>query len=90
VKSFDQLRPRAGKNDIVNPYIKDELVRRTFNEMGHKAVQGQVNTLYINGIYKGYFNTVERYREPFFQAHFDTKNAFDIRINDVVEDGDSA
>jgi hypothetical protein len=89
VRSFDQLRPRAGKNDISNPFIKDELVRRLFNEMGHKAVQGQINTLYVNGIYKGFFNTVERYREPFFQSHFDTNNAFDIRINDVVEEGDS-
>ncbi len=26
VKSFDQIRARAGKNDIVNPFIKDELI----------------------------------------------------------------
>lgn len=90
VKSFDELRPRAGKNDISNPFIKDELVRRVFGDMGHKSVRGQINTLYVNGIYKGFFNTVERYREPYFQRHFDSNNAWDIRINDVVEEGDGA
>ncbi len=89
VKDFDQLRPRAGKNDISNPFIKDELVRRVFNDMGHKSVKGQINTLYINGQYKGFFNTVERYREPYFQAHFDSTNPWDIRIIDVVEEGDA-
>lgn len=89
VKNFDQLRPRAGKNDISNPFIKDELVRRIFNDMGNKSVMGQINTLYINGVYKGFFNTVERYREPYFQAHFDSKNAWDIRIIDTVEEGDN-
>ena len=89
VKSFDQLRPRAGKNDIQNPFIKDELVRRLFNDMGHKSVKGQINTLYINGSYKGFFNTVERYREPYFQGHFDSSNPWDIRIIDTVEEGDN-
>lgn len=89
VKNFDQLRPRAGKNDISNPFIKDELVRRVFNDMGHKSVKGQINTLYVDGVYKGFFNTVERYREPFFQTHFESNNPWDIRIIDVVEEGDS-
>ena len=89
VKSFEELRPRAGKNDISNPFIKDELVRRLFNDMGHKAVQGRLNTLYVNGIYKGFYNTVERYREPYFQRHFDSENLWDIRINDIVEEGDA-
>ncbi len=90
VKSFDQLRHRAGKNDIVNPFIKDEFIRRTFIDMGHPVVRGTFNTLYVNGAYKGYYNTVERYRAPFFQAHYDSTADWDIRINDAVEDGDSA
>ncbi len=60
VNTFDELRPRAGKNDISNPFIKDELVRRMFRDMGRLSVQGNINTLYINGVYKGFFNTVER------------------------------
>jgi hypothetical protein len=88
VRSFDELRPRAGKNDISNPFIKDELVRRLFTDMGHKAVRGTINALYLNGIYKGFYNTVERYRESYFQAHFDSSNSWDIRINDGLEDGD--
>ncbi|MDB6072007.1 MAG: hypothetical protein JWL81_3178 [Verrucomicrobiales bacterium] len=90
VKSFDQIRARAGKNDIVNPFIKDELIRRTFIDMGHPVVRGTFNTLYLNGVYKGFYNTVERYRAPFFQAHYGTGADWDIRINDNVEDGDTA
>lgn len=89
IKSFDELRHRAGKNDILNPFFKDEFVRRTFNDMGNHVSRGTFNTLYVNGVYKGYYNTVERYRAPFFQAHFDSKEDWDIRIMDAVEDGDS-
>ena len=90
VKKFDQLRPRAGKNDISNPFIKDELVRRVFHDMGHATVHGTINTLYVDGSYKGFFNTVERYRAPFFQTHYDSSADWDIRINDGLEEGDSA
>jgi hypothetical protein len=89
VKTFDQLRPRAGKNDLANPFIKDELVRRIFHDMGHAAALGVINTLYINGSYKGFYNTVERYRNSFFQAHFDSSADWDIRINDGLEEGDT-
>ncbi len=88
VRDFDQLRPRAGKNDISDPFIRDELVRRMGRQMGLSTVQGTINTLYINAIYKGYYNTVERYRESFFQSHYDSINPWDIRINDGIEEGD--
>ena len=89
VNTFDQLRPRAGKNDISNPFIKDELVRRMFQDMGRVSVQGQINTLYINGAYKGFFNTVERYRDGFFDEHYGVTGSWDIRIIDTTEEGDN-
>lgn len=89
VNTFDQLRPRAGKNDILNPFIKDELVRRMFRDMGRVSVQGNINTLYINGSYKGFFNTVERYRDGFFDEHYGVTGAWDIRIIDTTVEGDN-
>ncbi len=89
VNTFDELRPRAGKNDISNPFIKDELVRRMFRDMGRVSVQGNINTLYINGVYKGFFNTVERYRDGFFDEHYGVSGSWDIRIIDTTEEGDN-
>lgn len=89
VRTFDQLRARAGKNDIQNPFIKDELIRRTFIRMGHSVSKGVLNTLYINGSYKGFYNTVERYRSSFFQQHHGGGPDWDIIIRDAVEDGDT-
>lgn len=87
VRSFDRLRPRAGKNDMTSPFIKDELVRRLFSDMGHHVSRGTINTLYINGVYKGYYNTVERYRKSWFRSHYNSSLDWDIRINDAVEEG---
>ncbi|RYD38718.1 MAG: hypothetical protein EOP86_00090, partial [Verrucomicrobiaceae bacterium] len=89
VRTFDQLRARAGKNDILNPFIKDELIRRAFIRMGHAVSKGLINTLYINGVYKGFYNTVERYRAPFFQQHHGGGPDWDIIIREAVEDGDT-
>ncbi len=69
VDEFEQFRVRAGKNDIDNPFIKDEWVRRLYRDMGHVSSQGVINSLYVNGDFKGYYNMVERLREPFFNAH---------------------
>ncbi len=68
VDDYERLRLRAGKNDIQNPFITDELVRRLSADMGQPASQGVINSFYINGVFKGYYNTVERLREPFFRS----------------------
>ena len=39
VRKFDQLRLRAGKNDIRNPWIKDELARRLFGDRCDRRLQ---------------------------------------------------
>ncbi|YCM43333.1 lamin tail domain-containing protein [Verrucomicrobiaceae bacterium 227] len=85
VSDFEQLRVRAGKNDIVNPFITDELVRRLFGEMGQASSHGIINTLYINGEYKGFFNMCERLREPFMQKHHGGNEEWDVRqVNDYA------
>jgi len=85
VADFEQLRIRAGKNDISNPFITDELVRRLFGEMGQASSHGIINTLYVNGKYKGFFNMCERLREPFMQKHHGGNEDWDVRqVNDYA------
>ncbi|MGI9242373.1 MAG: lamin tail domain-containing protein [Verrucomicrobiales bacterium] len=83
---FDDLRLRAGKNDSNNPFIKDEFMRRLHVNMGRVAAKGRLVNLYVNGLYKGYFNLVERVREEFLRTHYDTSNGFDIwHIREIAE-----
>lgn len=93
VDTFEQLRPRAGKNDINNPHIKDEVIRRLYLDMGNVGSRGIFNSLYLNGEWKGFYNTCERLREPFFQAHYPGSNEWDIRqagnANGGLAEGDN-
>jgi len=89
VNDFGQLRIRAGKNDIQNPFIVDEAVRRMFVQMGQKGSVGRINTLYVNGEYKGFFNMCERLREPFMQAHHGGNEEWDVRQVNDFPNGDA-
>ena len=46
----------------------DELIRRLSHDMGNPASLGVINSLYVNAELKGYYNMVERLREPFFRS----------------------
>lgn len=87
VVRFDHLRLRAGKNDVANPHITDELCRRIFTAMGNEGITGTWCTLYVNGVFKGYYNLCERVREPFFQEHYASSSAWDVIYNGVAENG---
>ena len=89
VTSFEQLRLRAGKNDIRDPWIKDELVRRLYHDMGHVSSIGITTTLYLNGVIKGFYNMTERLREPFMQDHHGGTRDWDIRQKDSIPTGDT-
>ena len=69
VDTFEKFRVRAGKNDISNPFVVDELVRRLHRDMGGVAATGVHCSLYVNGALKGYYNLCERLRSPFFGDH---------------------
>lgn len=93
VKNYERFRIRAGKNDIRNPFIIDELVRRLSRDMGNGASVGIINSLYINAELKGFYNMVERLREPFFrELHRSEDNAqWDVlqyEGNDNIAEGD--
>jgi hypothetical protein len=78
VTRFQDVRLRAGKNDISNPFIRDELLRRIFMGTGQKGSVGVFNTVYINGVFKGYFNLCERLREGFMQEHHNSSETWDV------------
>jgi hypothetical protein len=89
VNEFQQLRLRAGKNDNGNPFITDELVRRLWLDMGHVGARGLFCSLYVNAVYKGVFNLCERFREPFFQAHYASQASWDVDYSWTWVDGDN-
>lgn len=94
VEDYSQFRIRAGKNDISNPFIVDELVRRLSREMGNGASIGVINSLYVNAELKGYYNMVERLRAPFLSELYGTGDEVDWDIlafengTDNIADGD--
>jgi len=90
---YERFRVRAGKNDIENPFVIDELFRRLSHDMGHGASLGIINSLYVNGELKGFYNMVERLREPFFQSLHSTDSdaqwdVLQFEGNDNIAEGD--
>ncbi len=88
LRTFEEFRLRAGKNDISNPFIRDELTRRLYTDMGQVGAVGTFVSLYLNGAYKGYYNLTERLREPFMQAHHQSREPWDVYYIGVFENGD--
>ena len=88
VTQFEDIRLRAGKNDITNPFITDELVRRIHVNMGQIGSTGGFCTLWINGVFKGYYNHTERLREAFMQQHFRSSEPWDVRQVSDFTSGD--
>lgn len=88
VDYFEQLRVRAGRIDISNPWVKDEFMRRAYIGMGRQGSLGVLNTLYVNGKFCGTYNTCERLREPFMQQHFNSTAEWDVRQVSEIANGD--
>jgi autotransporter-associated beta strand protein len=88
VTRFTDIRVRAGKNDISNPWITDELMRRIFVNMGQIGSTGTFNTLWINGVFKGYYNLTERLRQGFMQQHHASSEFWDVQQVNEFSDGD--
>ncbi|HEY6229227.1 MAG TPA: lamin tail domain-containing protein, partial [Verrucomicrobiae bacterium] len=90
VSSFDQLVMRAGHNDDTNPFLKDELMRRMMIDCGQVGSHGAFQTLYVNGVYKGYYNLVERIEKHFCQAWHGSSLEWDVlEQNQIPLDGDN-
>ncbi|MBL9134419.1 MAG: lamin tail domain-containing protein, partial [Verrucomicrobiales bacterium] len=85
---FDDLRIRAGKNDWANPFIRDELVRRLYGQMGQPTSRGILVNLFINGQFKSYYNLVERLRTGFLQSRTGGSADWDIVLPIEIAEGD--
>jgi hypothetical protein len=89
VTLFEDMRLRAGKNDISNPFIRDELMRRIFIGTGQKGSRGTFVSLYINGVWKGYYNLCEHLREAFMQQQHGSAALWDVVQVGAFASGDS-
>ena len=89
VRQYDDVRLRAGKNELTNPFVRDEFTRRAMVEMGHVTALGDFVNLFVNASFKGYYNICERPREPFFQQARGTKGVFDVQNIEETPDGDT-
>lgn len=89
VTKFEDIRLRAGKNDIQNPFIRDELMRRIYIGTGQEGSRGIFATLYINGVFKGYYNLCEHLREGFMQQHYNSSASWDVRQVGEFVSGDT-
>ncbi len=89
VESFKSIVLRGGHNDSVNPFIKDELIRRLHMDMGNVASGGTMANLFINGQYKGYFNPCEHIKDVFCQQWYQSDKEWDVMTMSGIRDGDA-
>ncbi|MSU35079.1 MAG: hypothetical protein EXS36_08180 [Pedosphaera sp.] len=78
VDSFNTLHLRAGMNDPLNPFIRDEFIRTLSTTVGIPACHGTFVHLFLNGVYKGYYNPCERVDEDFLQAYHQGGDLWDV------------
>jgi hypothetical protein len=89
VESHKSIVLRSGMNDECAPFVKDEWMRRLFKEMGGVQETGTFANLYINGVFKAYYNPTGRATKQFYQEWYGTDNDFDIITQGGVRDGDA-
>ncbi|HPO70615.1 MAG TPA: lamin tail domain-containing protein [Anaerohalosphaeraceae bacterium] len=78
VDEMDTFVLRAGHNDQTNPFVRDEMIRRLQYQMGNQTARGTFVNLYINGVYKGYYNLCERINEDYCQKWFNSDKPWDV------------
>lgn len=88
--SFDTLVLRAGMNDHTNPYLLDEFVRTLARDCGQPAAVGTFVHLFLNGVYRGYYNPCERVDVDFLRAYHGGGTTWDVMAQfGEVREGDA-
>ncbi|MBX3746548.1 MAG: lamin tail domain-containing protein [Verrucomicrobiae bacterium] len=77
-RSFDTLVLRAGMNDHSNPFLLDELVRTLARDCRQPSAVGNFVHLFLNGVYRGYYNPTERIDVEFLRAYHGGGEEWDI------------
>ena len=86
VMEFNRLVLRSGVQDI-NPFILDEMARSIYGDMGHVTSHGIFTNMFLNGLYKGYYNPVERYDTYFFQSWYGGDEDWDVIRHSGLDEG---
>ena len=100
VKEFEEVILRGGGNNSWlhwnsderkrAEYLRDQWMRDTYREMGRLSARGRFVHLFLNGLYWGVYNLVERPGAPFMAEHLGGKETgFDVRNADRLLEGDS-
>jgi hypothetical protein len=99
VTEFDGFVLRAGANDgyawgaakDTEQFTRDQFGRELHQDMGHPSPHGRFVHLYLNGVYWGLYNLVERPNEDFSASYFggdpedwDANNAGDVKSGDLT------
>jgi len=93
---FDTIVLRAGANDgyawsdarYTEQYTRDEFGRRLHGWMGNVSPHGMFVHLYLNGIYWGLYNPVERPDDSFSAIyHGGDKNDWDVVKDGEIDEG---
>ena len=87
VERFKSIVLRGGHNDRNNPFIKDELLRRLHKDMGNVASVGTMANLFINGVYKGYFNPCDHIKDEFCRQWYNSDKDWDVMTMSGIRDG---
>lgn len=101
VTEFDTLILRGGCNNTWlhwsgeerrrGDYLRDQWIRDSYRAMEHPSARGRFVHLYLNGLYWGLYNVVERPSAPFVAAHFGgAPEDYDVRNGDHILEGDGA
>jgi hypothetical protein len=100
VKEFEEIILRGGGNNswlhwsfeerLRGDYLRDQWMRETYREMGRISARGRFVHLFLNGLYWGVYNLVERPSALFFAQHLGGKEGeFDVRNASRILEGDS-
>ncbi|MBL9166909.1 MAG: CotH kinase family protein [Verrucomicrobiales bacterium] len=100
VKEFEEIILRGGGNNSWlhwnsderqrAEYLRDQWMRDTYREMGRLSARGRFVHLFLNGLYWGVYNLVERPGASFLAKHLGGKESqFDVRNADSIVEGDS-
>ncbi|MEE8451151.1 MAG: lamin tail domain-containing protein, partial [Thermoguttaceae bacterium] len=91
---FDTITLRAGFNDRWSngnaTYLQDRWTAQTQNDMGGYGPHGTFVHLYVNGLYWGLYNPVERPAAPFGAAYLGgDKDDYDAYVTRSMTDGNA-
>ena len=74
-------------NDPTNPFIRDEFCRDLAADVGIVSSHGTFVNLFLNGVYKGYYNPTEHYDANFLQTWHGGGEKWDLigAVNTILE-----